>query len=171
MKIAIGCDHIVTDIKMRISEFLKEQGHEVVDVGTYDMLRTHYPIFGRKVGLLVAKGEVDRGVVLCGTGVGISTSCDKVPGARCALVRDALTAVKSVEEMNANVIGFGGKIVGVDAAKTIVSAFLDAKYVPTEESEKILKDLAELEGSLKSIDNEHIFDEENEKWARGEYHD
>ena len=171
MKIAIGCDHIVTDIKMRISEFLKEQGHEVVDVGTYDMERTHYPIFGRRVGVLVAKGEVDRGVVLCGTGVGISTSCDKVPGARCALVRDALTAVKAVEEMNANVIGFGGKIVGVDAAKTIVSAFLGAEYKPTEESKKILKDLEELEGSLKAIDNEHIFDEENAKWARGEYHD
>lgn len=171
MKIALGCDHIVTDIKMKISEFLKDQGHEVIDVGTYDMHRTHYPIFGREVGVLVAKGEVDRGVVLCGTGVGISTSCDKVPGARCALVRDPLTAVKAVEEMNANVIGFGGKIVGLDAAKTIVSEFLAATYQPTETSEKLLREVATLEGALSAVDNEHIFDEENAKWARGEYHD
>ena len=171
MKIAIGCDHIVTDIKIKAAEFLKKQGHEVIDVGTYDFIRTHYPIYGRKVGKLVATGEADLGVCICGTGIGINNSAQKIKGVRAACVTDVQTAVAAKEQLNANVIGCGGRVVGIGTIEYILDAFLKAEYQPTPERDALIAKIDNMIPDNDAIENDHLFDEFNKKWAEGYYHD
>ena len=128
MKIGIGNDHTAVDMKNAISEYMKELGHVVVNYGVDTTESCHYPEIGEKVGRAVAQGEVDCAVLICGTGVGISLAANKVNGVRAAVCSDTTTAHLVKEHNNANIIAFGARIVGIEKAKDIVKAYLDAEF-------------------------------------------
>lgn len=129
MKIAIGNDHAAVNLKKEIMEYVQSLGHEVTDFGTDSTESCNYPEYGEKVGRAVAAGEYDCGILICGTGVGISIAANKVNGVRAAVCSDATTARLVKEHNNANIIAFGERIVGVELAKDIVKAYLDAEFL------------------------------------------
>ncbi|SFG72049.1 ribose 5-phosphate isomerase B [Lachnospiraceae bacterium C7] len=129
MKIAIGNDHSAVEMKNQISEYVKSLGHEVVNFGTDTTDSCHYPEYGEKVGIAVANKEVDCGILICGTGVGISLAANKVKGVRAAVCSDTTTAHLVKEHNNANIIAFGARIVGIEQAKDIVKSYLDAEFL------------------------------------------
>ncbi len=128
MKLAIGNDHAAYEMKLEIKEYLESKGHEVVDFGTHSTESCNYPEFGEAVGRAVAGGEVDGGVLICGTGIGISISANKVKGVRAAVCSEPVSAALTKKHNNANIIAFGARIVGMETAKAIVDAWLDAEY-------------------------------------------
>lgn len=171
MIISVGCDHIVTEVKDSVVEYLKSKGYEVIDNGTYDKVRTHYPIYGKKTAEKVVNGEADLGIVICGTGVGITNSAAKIKGSRVALVRDVETARYSKENLDINILGFGGRITGLGLIENIIDVFLETKFNPTEENIAMVEKLNNMIEKDYANNDEHYFDEFIDKWDRGEYHD
>ena len=128
MKIAMGNDHSAIELKNIIKEFVESKGYEVIDFGTNTPESCDYPVFGEKVGRAVASGEADLGIVICGTGVGISLAANKVKGIRAAVCSEPATARLSRQHNNTNILAFGARIVGMELAKDIVKAWLDAEF-------------------------------------------
>ena len=129
MRIAIGNDHAATDLKFEIMEYVKELGHEVVNFGTDTNESCNYPEIGARVGHAVVEEGFDCGILICGTGVGISIAANKVKGVRAAVCSDVTTAHLVKEHNNANIIAFGARIVGSELAKEIVKAYLGAEFL------------------------------------------
>ncbi len=144
MKIGIGNDHVAVELKGIIKEHLEELGHEVVDFGTNSPERFDYPVSGFAVGKAVAAGEVDLGVLICGTGVGISLAANKVHGVRACVCSDPYTAKLSREHNDTNVIAFGARVVGSELAKMIVDEWLGATFEGGRHAKRIAM-LAEIE--------------------------
>ena len=128
MKLAIGNDHVAVEMKKEIREYLEGKGYEVINVGTDSSERFNYPVSGYKVARMVADGEVDGGILICGTGVGISLSANKVHGIRACVCSDPYTAKLSKQHNNTNIIAFGARVIGIETAKMIVDEWLNAKY-------------------------------------------
>lgn len=128
MKIAIGNDHVAVEMKQEITAYLQAKGIEVINVGTDSSERFNYPISGYKVAKMVASHEVDAGVLICGTGVGISLAANKVQGIRACVCSDPYTAKLSKQHNNTNIIAFGARVIGIETAKMIVDEWLNAEY-------------------------------------------
>lgn len=128
MKIAIGCDHAAFSYKEEIKSYLAEKGYEVIDKGCYSPERADYPDYGIAVGESVASGECERGVVICGSGIGISIAANKVKGVRCALCLEPNSARLSRNHNNANVLAMGARLIDLDMAKAIVDAWFEAEF-------------------------------------------
>lgn len=128
MKIALGSDHGGFELKNKIKQFLIESGHDVVDFGCDSSESVNYPSFGIEVGEKVASNEFDRGIVICGSGIGISIAANKVKGIRCALVHDVYSAKLTRLHNDSNVLAMGGRIIGDDLAKAIVDTWVNTEY-------------------------------------------
>lgn len=128
MKIAIGNDHAAVELKNIIKEHLESKGYEVINVGTDTHDSCDYPVYGEKVGRLVASGEADAGVLICGTGVGISIAANKVKGVRACVCSEPYTAKLSKMHNNSNIIAFGARVVGSEMAKMITDTWLETEY-------------------------------------------
>lgn len=128
MKIGIGNDHVAYALKLEIAEHLKSSGYEVIDFGHHSEERTDYPIYAEAVAKAVVAGEVDCGILICGTGVGISIAANKVNGIRAVVCSEPYSAILSKQHNNTNILAFGARVVGSELAKLIVDSWLNAFY-------------------------------------------
>ena len=129
MKIGIGNDHVAVEYKKEIKKYIEEKyGYEVVNYGTNSTERFNYPVSGEAVANAVVNGEVDKGIVICGTGVGISLAANKVNGIRCVTCSEPYSALLSRQHNNTNMLAFGARVVGIELAKMIVDAWLSGEY-------------------------------------------
>lgn len=157
MKLAIGCDHVALDLKKEIIEYVESLGHEIEDLGPFTDERTDYPIYGQKVAKAVANKEYDRGILICGTGVGISIAANKVKGIRAVCCSEPYSAKLSREHNDSNILAFGARVIGSELAKMIVKEWLDAEYEGGRHQRRIdmLAEIEEkgqdLESDLKDI--------------------
>jgi ribose 5-phosphate isomerase B len=128
MRIAIASDHAALALKAELREYLIELGHEVADLGPGSADSVDYPDFGYKLASVIADGTAERGVALCGSGIGISIAVNRNPACRCALVSEPLSAALAREHNDANVIAMGARLTGLDMAKACLDAFLTTSF-------------------------------------------
>ncbi len=129
MKIAIGNDHASVELKFIIKDHLEESGYEVINVGTDSEESCDYPVYGEKVARMVAGGEADLGIAICGTGIGMSIVANKVKGIRCCACSEPYSAKMSRQHNNSNMLAFGSRVVGPELAKMIVDEWLSAEFL------------------------------------------
>lgn len=150
MKLGFGCDHIAIDLKKILMEHATALGHECVDFGGYDpAVKVNYPVPGLAVAEAVMRGEVDKGVLICGTGIGISLAANKVPGIRAAVCSEPYSARLTVQHNDANIISMGARVVGSELAKMILEEFLNAEFEGGRHADRVqlLRDIEEKYGA------------------------
>jgi RpiB/LacA/LacB family sugar-phosphate isomerase len=147
MRIAVAADHAGFEMKNELAEFIRESGHEVLDVGAhvYDA-GDDYPDFAERLGDAVRKGEAERGVLICGSGVGASVAANKLNGVRAGLCHDAYSAHQGVEHDDMNVLVLGGRIIGIELARDLVCNYLSARFSGDPRHKRRLEKVNRLEG-------------------------
>jgi ribose 5-phosphate isomerase B len=145
MRIALGADHAGWSYKRTLAPELRDAGHEILDVGTDGPDPVDYPDFARAVAERVAAGEADRGIVLCGSAVGVSIVANKVPGVRAGVCHDTYSAHQCVEHDDANVLCLGERVIGIELAREVVRAFLGARFTGEDRHRRRLEKLLAVE--------------------------
>lgn len=139
MRIAIASDHAAYELKALLADWLRAEGHEVADLGTNGPDSVDYPDYGYRLAEAVANGSADKGVALCGSGIGISISVNRNPACRCALVSEPLSAKLSREHNDANVIALGARLTGIDMARACINAFLTTDFAGDRHTRRVDK--------------------------------
>lgn len=137
--IAIASDHAAFALKEELAAWLRELGHDVKDLGTYSDARVDYPDFGYKLAVAIADGTAERGIALCGSGIGISIAVNRNPAARCALVSEPYSATLAREHNDANVLALGARLTGIDMAKACIEAFLATPFAGGRHEARVVK--------------------------------
>lgn len=149
MRVAIGADHAGFTLKENLAEALRQMGHEVLDLGTNSIAPVDYPDFSRAVGQAIIEHQADRGVLICGSGVGASVAANKMPGIRAAVCHDAYSAHQGVEHDDMNVLVLGSRIIGPELAHELVRAFLGAQFSGEDRHVRRL-------AKVKAIENQYL---------------
>src|SRR5216117_2848315 len=145
MRVAIGADHAGFALKQLIGGDLRDLGHEVIDLGTDSMDPVDYPDYAEAVGKVILDGKADRGILVCGSGVGASVAANKLPGIRAALCYDTYSARQGVEHDDMNILVLGGRVIGSELARELVHAYLAALFTKEERHRRCLEKIKALE--------------------------
>ena len=145
MRIAIAGDHAGFDLKRDLAEALRDQGHDVLDLGTHSTVPVDYPDCAQSVADALTARQVDRGIIVCGSGAGVSIAANKIPGIRAAVVHDVYTAHQAVEHDDMNVLCLGARVIGPAVAREIVAAFLRASFSGEERHQRRLSKILAIE--------------------------
>ncbi len=132
MRIVLGSDHAGFEMKQKIAEYVKSLGHAVMDVGAWDSSPSDYPDFAEALSLAVLNGQAERGILICGSGVGASVAANKIPGIRAGVCHDCYSARQGVEHDNMNVLVLGSRVIGPELARDLAKVFLEAKFSAEE---------------------------------------
>lgn len=138
-RIAIASDHAAFAMKSELAEWLRNEGHDVFDLGTNGPESVDYPDYGYALGKAIAAGEAEFGVAICGSGIGISIAVNRVPAARCALVSEPLSAGLARQHNDANVIALGARLIGIEMAKACVTTFLQTEFLGDRHQRRVDK--------------------------------
>jgi RpiB/LacA/LacB family sugar-phosphate isomerase len=145
MRIVIGADHAGFDLKQSVGEYLRTRGHDVIDVGTMNDEPVDYPDFAEAVAKRLLDGQAERGVLICGSGVGASVSANKIPGIRAGLCHDTYSARQGVEHDDINLLVLGARVIGVELARELVQHFLAANFTGEERHNRRVEKIKALE--------------------------
>jgi RpiB/LacA/LacB family sugar-phosphate isomerase len=153
MRIVIGADHAGFELKRTLAAYVRELGHEVEDLGTASADPVDYPDYAEAVAVAVRQGRAERGILICGSGVGASVAANKVPGIRAGLCHDTYSARQGVEHDDLNVLVLGARVIGPELAKELVRAFLEARFSGEERHRRRLEKLRRLEARFLKTDD------------------